>query len=48
VADHTKIGLVASAAICATSLIDTFITDTGATDVAIAPFVAKGIEVIRV
>ncbi len=47
VADHTKIGVTANAAICPTTMVDTLITDTSATDEAIAPFLEKGIEVIR-
>lgn len=48
VADHTKLGAVVQAAICPTAMVDTIITDTDATDEAIAPFTAMGIEVKRV
>jgi len=47
VADHTKLGAVMSAVICPTSMIETLITDSDATDEAIAPFEALGIEVMR-
>jgi DeoR family transcriptional regulator of aga operon len=47
VADHTKLGAVFHAVICPTSMIDTLITDSEATDDAIGPFQATGIEVIR-
>ena len=47
VADHTKLGGVFQAAICPTAEVDTIITDSDATDDAIAPFEALGIEVIR-
>jgi DeoR family transcriptional regulator, aga operon transcriptional repressor len=48
VADHTKLGATATHLICPTGEIDLLITDTGATDEAIAGFVRKGIEVRRV
>lgn len=48
VADSTKFGVVANWRICETATIQTLITDTGATDEMIAPFVKLGIEVIRV
>jgi DeoR family transcriptional regulator of aga operon len=47
VADHTKLGAVFQAAICPTAEVDTIITDSDATDDAIEPFEALGIEVIR-
>jgi DeoR family transcriptional regulator of aga operon len=47
-ADSTKIGVVDPALICPLADIDLLITDTGATDEAIAPFLAKGLEVQRV
>jgi len=48
VADHRKIGVTATAVIWQTANIDVLITDKKATDDAIAPFVASGINVIRV
>jgi DeoR family transcriptional regulator, aga operon transcriptional repressor len=47
VADHTKLGAVMNAVICPTPVITTLITDSEATDEAIAPFEGRGIEVIR-
>ncbi len=47
VADHTKLGAVLNAVICPTTMIETLITDSEASDDAIAPFVAMGMEVIR-
>lgn len=48
VTDHSKIGATANWLLCPTSEIDILITDTGASEKAIAPFQAKGIEVRRV
>lgn len=48
VADHTKLGKVASAKICPTEEVDILITDTGAGDAAVAPFRKMGIDVRRV
>jgi len=48
VADSSKIGIVNPALICPLSNIHMLITDTRATDKAIAPFVERGIEVQRV
>lgn len=48
VVDHTKLGVVASCLICPISDVDLLITDTGASDAAIAPFVKNGLEVRRV
>lgn len=48
VVDHTKFGTVANWRICESSALQTLITDTGATDEMIAPFLKLGIEVIRV
>jgi len=48
VADSTKFGVVANWRICQTSVLQTLITDTGATDEMIAPFQKLGIEVLRV
>ena len=45
VADHRKLGVTASALICPIASVDVLITDKGATDEALAPFVARGIEV---
>ncbi len=47
VADHRKIGAIGTALICPIEDIDILITDKGATDEAIAPFLAKGIVVRR-
>jgi DeoR family transcriptional regulator of aga operon len=48
VVDHTKFGTVANFRICESSALQTLVTDTGATDEMIAPFLKLGIEVIRV
>jgi DeoR family transcriptional regulator of aga operon len=48
VADHSKLKTVAKWRICETSSIHTLITDSGATDEMIGPFVAAGVEVVRV
>ncbi len=48
VADSSKIGIVNPALICPLSNIHMLITDTRATDKAIAPFVERGIDVRRV
>lgn len=48
VTDHSKIGIVANWLICPTESIETFITDKGATDKMIEPFLAKGVQVLRV
>jgi DeoR/GlpR family transcriptional regulator of sugar metabolism len=45
VADHRKLGVTASALICPIDSVDVLITDKGATDEALAPFLALGIEV---
>src|SRR5918997_6605073 len=45
VADHRKLGAIASALICPIDGVDILITDRGATHDSVAPFVAKGIEV---
>ena len=45
VADSSKIGMVTPALICSISDIHVLITDTRATDKAIAPFLERGIEV---
>lgn len=48
VVDHTKFGTIANWQICKATILQTLITDTGATDEMIAPFQKLGIEVIRV
>jgi DeoR family transcriptional regulator of aga operon len=48
VADHSKLGTTSKYLICPSSEITTLITDSGATDKAIAPFAKLGIEVVRV
>ena len=48
VADHSKFGIVAGWRICEASEFDILITDTDASDDAIAPFQQKGLEVLRV
>ena len=48
VADHSKLGVVTRWLICPTESIEMLITDSGATDRMIAPFLAKKIEVRRV
>ncbi len=47
VADHRKLGATGSALICPLEGVDILITDKGATDDAVAPFIAKGIVVRR-
>ena len=47
VADHSKLGATGSALICPLEGVDTLITDQGATDESVAPFIARGIEVRR-
>jgi DeoR family transcriptional regulator of aga operon len=48
VADHSKLGVVTKWLICPTDSIEMLITDSGATDKMIAPFLEKKIEVRRV
>jgi DeoR family transcriptional regulator, aga operon transcriptional repressor len=48
VADSSKIGIVTPALICPVPEIHMFITDTRASDKAVAPFLQQGIEVQRV
>ncbi|MGA8865822.1 MAG: DeoR/GlpR transcriptional regulator, partial [Candidatus Sulfotelmatobacter sp.] len=48
VADSSKIGIVTAALICPISDIDLVITDTRASDKAVAPFLERGIEIQRV
>ncbi len=45
VADHSKLGAVATCLICLTGQVDLLITDRGAPEEAVAPFREKGIEV---
>lgn len=47
-ADHSKLGVIANWLICPTDHIDLLITDTGATEKMIGPFVEVGIKVRRV
>jgi len=47
VADHRKLGAVATSLIWPPGGIDVLITDSGAGDDVIAPFVAMGIDVRR-
>jgi DeoR family transcriptional regulator of aga operon len=47
VADHRKIGAVGTALIWPTEEIDILITDKGASDADIAPFIEKGVDVRR-
>ncbi|HEX4008026.1 MAG TPA: DeoR/GlpR family DNA-binding transcription regulator [Acidobacteriaceae bacterium] len=48
VVDHTKLNVVANWRICEIGTLKTLITDTGASDEQIAPYVKLGIEVLRV
>lgn len=48
VVDHTKLNVVANWRICEIGTLKTLITDTGATDDLIAPYLKLGIEVLRV
>jgi DeoR/GlpR family transcriptional regulator of sugar metabolism len=48
VTDHSKLGTVTKWLICPTEAIDLLITDRGATDDMIAPFLDRGIKVSRV
>jgi len=48
VADSTKIGIVTPALICPISNVHMLITDSRASDKAIAPFLERGIDVKRV
>lgn len=48
VVDHSKLGVVATHLICRAEEVSMIITDTGASDEAIAGFVQRGIEVRRV
>jgi DeoR family transcriptional regulator of aga operon len=48
VADHTKLGQVATYRFCGSEDVHVLITDCGASDELIAPFLDRGIEVRRV
>jgi DeoR family transcriptional regulator of aga operon len=48
VADHSKLGAVATYRFCGSNEVHVLITDTGASDTTIGPFEALGIEVKRV
>jgi DeoR family transcriptional regulator of aga operon len=48
VVDHTKLNVVANWRICDSTTLKTLITDTGAADELVAPYLKLGIEVIRV
>lgn len=48
VADHSKLGALATYRFCASNEVHVLITDTGASDAVIGPFEALGIEVKRV
>jgi DeoR/GlpR family transcriptional regulator of sugar metabolism len=48
VADHSKLGVVTKWLICPTKAIEMLITDKGATEKMVAPFLEAGIEVRRV
>ena len=48
VADHTKLGVVASCLICPIDAVDELITDCLASDESIQPFADRGIGVRRV
>jgi DeoR family transcriptional regulator of aga operon len=48
VTDHSKLGVVTRWMICPVDRIDMLITDTGASDEMIAPFVERGLKVSRV
>jgi DeoR family transcriptional regulator, aga operon transcriptional repressor len=48
VADHSKLGVITNWLICPTTAIQMLITDVGATDEMVAPFLRIGIEVRRV
>jgi DeoR family transcriptional regulator of aga operon len=48
VADHSKLGVVAKWLICPNEMIEMLITDSGATEESVAPFLARGVKVLRV
>ncbi|RRA47262.1 DeoR/GlpR family DNA-binding transcription regulator [Acidipila sp. EB88] len=47
VADSTKIGRVSTSLICPVKDVHTLVTDTGATDEALAPLIERGIRIVR-
>ncbi len=48
VADHTKLGAVATSLVCSTDEVDVLITDNGAPPDAVSPFIKKRIRVLQV
>jgi DeoR family transcriptional regulator of aga operon len=48
VADHTKVGVVATHRICPLEAVHLLITDSGASNEEVAPYAARGIEVRRI
>jgi len=48
VADHSKLSVVATHQICPVETIDILITDSGASEAAVAPYRARGVQVRRV
>lgn len=48
VADHTKLGQTSPAFICAIAEIHTLVTDSVATEAMVAPFMERGVRVLRV
>ena len=48
VVDHTKLNVVANYRICEIGILNTLITDTGATDEMIVPYQKLGVKVLRV
>jgi DeoR family transcriptional regulator of aga operon len=46
VVDHTKLGKVANWRICQARTLHTIVTDTGATELMLAPFREMGIEIV--
>ena len=48
VADHSKLGVVAKWLICPNDDLEMLITDSGATDQMVAPFLERGVTVRRV
>lgn len=46
--DHSKLGVIAKWLICPTESVDMLITDSGASEGALAPFRARGLEVLCV
>lgn len=48
VADRRKLGTITKWLICATEEIEMLITDDGATEEMVAPFIERGVKVLRV